>query len=95
MLILGFFSISQLAKNMLKFFQTVTKTVLFCLFFNRKHIHCNKSLDEQLGSKYQFYLPRRDGRAGEGRQQGRGEAGRVSRAGGQSPPPSAAQLLED
>ena len=60
-LILGFFSISQLAKNMLRFFQTVTKTVLFCLFFNRKHIHCNKSLDEQLGSKYQFYLFENEG----------------------------------
>ena len=38
----------------------------------------------------QFSIPRRDGRAGEGRQQGRGEAGWVSRAGGQSPPPPAA-----
>ena len=47
------------------------------------------------GEKYKLFLPRRDRRAGEGRQRGRGKAGREScgGGGGQSPPPP--HLLED
>ena len=41
---------------MFKFCETVARTVLVCLLFKSKSIQCNKSLDEQLGSKYQFDL---------------------------------------